>query len=192
MKGGGPLLSAQKGATGKRRYRTYFPGGGQRLPPPRLQAPGQVLQKEMGLKSETEPCCEGLLTLGQRRWMYLLFSLLAPCCPSTRKTMFDILIPWERGPNALDSYKELCPFPPRLIPSMCTWPKPFRGSPHCIHRGAKGQRLRKIQEPQFSVSTSCLGVQRHCVQGWELTKPSGTQAGSTPSSRSPSQAQLTS
>lgn len=107
--------------------------------------------------------------------------------------MFDILIPWERGPNALDSYKELCPFPPRLIPSMCTWPKPFRGSPHCIHRGAKGQRLRKIQEPQFSVSTSCLGVQRHCVQGWELTKPSGTQAGSTPpSSRSPSRAQLTS
>lgn len=28
--------------------------------------------------------------------------------------MFDILIPWERGPNALDSYKGLCPFPPRL------------------------------------------------------------------------------
>ena len=48
--------------------------------------------------------------------------------------MFDILIPWERGPNALDSYKALCPFPPRLartqtsprlIPSMCvcTWPE---------------------------------------------------------------------
>lgn len=102
-------------------------------PPARLQARSQVLQEEVGLKSKTEPCSEGLLTLGIRRWDVSLFSLLAPCCPSTRKTMFDILIPWEKGPNALDSYKALCPFPPhlartqaspRLIPSMCvcTWP----------------------------------------------------------------------
>lgn len=148
--------------TGKRRCRT----DGQRLPPICLQVRSQVLQKEMGLKSKTEPCCEGLLTLGILRWDLLLFSLLAPCCPSTRKIIFDILVPWERGPNALDSYKELCPFPPQhsththrdqppprsLSMCVCTWPEPFKGSPCCIHRGAKGQSLGKIQEPQFSLN----------------------------------------
>lgn len=80
-----------------------FLDDGQRLPLICLQVCSQVLQKEAGLKSKTEPCCEGLLTLGILRWDLLLFSLLAPCCPSTRKIIFDIMVPWERGPNALDS-----------------------------------------------------------------------------------------
>lgn len=132
------------------------------------------------------------------RWDLLPFSILAPCCPSTRRIFLMSWFPgkgaqtYQAGQVALDIYREPCPFPPRhctqgTVPPQSLWMCVCMWHAHnstSLSRTAsswctqKCQRSKPEENSRTSVLclSSCMSVKRHCGPGlsWELTKCSST------------------